>query len=67
MLQSALRSQRVTPEEVRAAIRAQGIGQMSEVEAVILENDGSFSILRTTVQPATTAINDVRNYPSPSA
>lgn len=67
MLQSSLRSQRVTPEEVRAAIRAQGIGQMSEVEAVILETDGSFSILRATAQPATTALNDVNNYPSPSA
>lgn len=67
MLQSALRSQRVTPEEVRAAIRSQGIGQMSEVEAVILETDGSFSILRATAQPATTALNDVNNYPSPSA
>lgn len=66
MLQSALRSQRVTPEEVRAAIRAQGIGQMSEVEAVILETDGSFSILRATAQPVTTALNDVDNYPSPS-
>ena len=67
MLQSALRSQRVTPEEVRAAIRSQGIGQMSEVEAVILETDGSFSILRATAQPATTALNDVNSYPSPSA
>lgn len=67
MLQSALLSQRVTPEEVRAAIRNQGISQMSEVEAVILETDGSFSILRTTTQPATTALNDVDNYPSPSA
>ena len=62
MLQSALRSQRVTPEEVRAAIRSQGIvGQMSEVEAVILETDGSLSILRATAQPVTTALNDVNN------
>lgn len=67
MLQSALRSQRVTPEEIRAAIRTQGVSQMSEVEAVILETDGSFSVLRTTAQPATTALNDVNNYPSPSA
>jgi hypothetical protein len=43
-----------------------GIGQMSEVEAVILETDGSFSILRATAQPVTTALNDVNNYPSPS-
>lgn len=67
MLQTALRSQRVTPEEVRAAIRNQGVSQMSEVEAVILETDGSFSILRTTAQPATTALNDVNHYPPHSS
>ena len=67
MLHSTLRSQRVTQEEVRAAIRNQGISQMSEVEAVILETDGTLSILRTTNQTATTAINDVNNYPSPFA
>jgi len=61
-----LRSQRVTNEEVRAAIRSQGISQMSEIEAVILETDGSLSILRATKQPVTTALDDVNNYPSPS-
>lgn len=66
MLQSTLRSQRVTPEEVRSAMRSEGISQMSEVEAVILETDGSFSVLRITSQPATTALNDVNNYPSSS-
>lgn len=48
MLESALRSQRVTSEEVRATMRTQGVSQMSEIEAVILEADGSFSILPMT-------------------
>lgn len=59
MLQAALRSQRVTPEEVRAAVRTQGFSQMSEVEAVILETDGSFSILPATDQPATSVLGEV--------
>lgn len=67
MLESALRAQRVTAGEVRAAIRSQGISQMSEVEAVILETDGSFSVLNKTAHPATAAIDDVTNYPSPSS
>lgn len=67
MLQGSLRSQRVTFEEVRAAIRNQGISQMSEVEAVILETNGSFSILRATTQPATTALNDITDYPEHSS
>lgn len=67
MLGDALRSQRVTPEEVRAAMRTHGISQISEVEAVILETDGSFSILRVSSQPATTAHTDVTDYPPHSS
>ena len=37
--------QRVTEEEVLAAARAQGIAGMSEVAAVVLEADGSFSVI----------------------
>ncbi len=36
---------RVTEEEVLAAARAQGIAAMSEVAAVVLETDGSFSVI----------------------
>lgn len=64
MLESALNSQRVVPEEVRSAIRSQGIGQMSEVEAVILETDGSFSVVPTGDRSVATALSDVKNYPS---
>ena len=63
MLSDALERQRVTPEEVRAAIRTQGMSQIDEVEAVVLETDGSFSVLAITSQPATAAIHDVANYP----
>lgn len=40
MLVGPLHQQRVTEEEVRAAIRTQGISQLDAVEAVILETDG---------------------------
>lgn len=62
MLTDALRDQRVTPAEIRAAMRSQGISQVDEVEAVILETDGSFSVLRTSGKKATTAIEDVAGY-----
>ena len=45
MLERPLRQQRVTESEVRAVIRATGHSVMDEVEAVILETDGSFSVL----------------------
>jgi uncharacterized membrane protein YcaP (DUF421 family) len=44
-LEGALRRERVTREEVLAALRAQGMATVSEVDAVVLETDGSFSVL----------------------
>jgi uncharacterized membrane protein YcaP (DUF421 family) len=44
-LTSMLSRERVTEEEVYAAIREQGFGKPSEVGAVVLETDGSFSVI----------------------
>lgn len=46
MLHGVLRRERVTEGEVRSAVRAQGIAAMDDVEAVILETDGSLSAVR---------------------
>jgi uncharacterized membrane protein YcaP (DUF421 family) len=40
-----LRRQRVTEDEVRTAIRRRGFGDVREVRAVVLETDGSFSVI----------------------
>jgi uncharacterized membrane protein YcaP (DUF421 family) len=40
-----MQRQRVSEEEVFAAIRMQGVSRMSSVDAVVLETDGSFSVL----------------------
>ncbi|MER7485130.1 YetF domain-containing protein [Streptomyces sp. NPDC126497] len=45
LLHEAMRRQRVTPDEVRQAIRAQGTGALELVHAVVLETDGSFSVV----------------------
>jgi uncharacterized membrane protein YcaP (DUF421 family) len=45
-LKGPMRRERVTTEEMRAAVRSQGIGSLDEVEAVVLETDGSFTVLR---------------------
>ncbi|AZZ45519.1 DUF421 domain-containing protein [Pseudomonadaceae bacterium SI-3] len=46
MLGSAMRAARVTEDEVRSAIRSSGFSAIDEVEAVILETDGSFSVIK---------------------
>ncbi len=40
----ALQKERITEEEVRAAIRAKGVNRVEDVDAVILENDGTLSV-----------------------
>ncbi|MFP4281309.1 MAG: DUF421 domain-containing protein [Verrucomicrobiota bacterium] len=44
-LPQALRKARVTENEVRAAVRSAGLARLEEVDAVILETDGSFSVI----------------------
>lgn len=64
VLQGALREQRVTAEEVRAAIRSAGKNQLEDIEAVILETDGSFSVVASAGEAATSVQQDVAGYPA---
>lgn len=45
-LPAALRQARVAEDEVRAAVRSAGLASLSEAEAVVMETDGSFSVVR---------------------
>ncbi|WP_244612974.1 DUF421 domain-containing protein [Modicisalibacter radicis] len=45
-LPEALRRARVTEDEMRAAVRAAGLASLDEVEAVVLETEGSLSVVR---------------------
>lgn len=48
LLHSAMRRERVTEGEIQAAVRAGGLATLEDAEAVILETDGSFSVVRRT-------------------
>jgi uncharacterized membrane protein YcaP (DUF421 family) len=45
LLHDALRRTRVTEDEVRAAVRSQGHGDLGDTAAVVLETDGAFSVV----------------------
>lgn len=45
-LHDAMREMRVTPEEVRQAVRTSGIAELDEVGAVVLETDGTMSVMQ---------------------
>lgn len=46
-LDDALRAERVTREEVLAVLRSNGVDDPAGVAAVVLETDGSFSVLKS--------------------
>ncbi|CAA9571427.1 MAG: FIG00989832: hypothetical protein [uncultured Thermomicrobiales bacterium] len=48
LLGDQLRRARVTEEEVRSAVRGQGIGSMDAIEAVVLETDGTIAVVERT-------------------
>ncbi len=61
-LDAALRQQRVTRDEVLAAVRADGRPGLGAVAAVVLESDGSLAVVRTTAS-GDEALRPVANYP----
>jgi uncharacterized membrane protein YcaP (DUF421 family) len=63
--QAALREERVTPSELRAAVRGRGIAALEDVEAVVPETDGSFSVIEPGGS-AGSALADVAGYPHAS-
>ncbi|GGL92928.1 DUF421 domain-containing protein [Nakamurella endophytica] len=50
-LHAAMRRERVTADELRQAARNQGHGSLDQVAAIVLETDGTLSILTDTEQP----------------
>jgi uncharacterized membrane protein YcaP (DUF421 family) len=45
-LDGALRAQRITREEVFAALRSNGVADAADVAAVVLETDGSIAVIK---------------------
>lgn len=62
--EEALLRERVTESEVRAALRQEGIADMAEAGAVVLETDGSFSVLRALPECVNSTLSDVQGLPS---
>lgn len=58
-LPGAMKKERVTKEEVRAALRAQGVAAVEAVEAVVLETDSGFSVVMQSSGESDSALADV--------
>jgi uncharacterized membrane protein YcaP (DUF421 family) len=59
-LKTALRRSRVTEGEVLAAARSAGVADMALISAVVLETDGSFSVIKGKAEAENSSLVDVR-------
>ena len=62
MLEYAMRSERVSKDEVQSAIRSEGLSGASDVDALILETDGSFSVVPAASGSHDAVLEEVRGY-----
>ncbi|WLS80518.1 DUF421 domain-containing protein [Erwinia pyri] len=58
-LEQAMKASRVTQDEIRSAVRAGGLDALEEVEAVVLETDGSFSVVKSSPGKNGSALSDL--------
>lgn len=58
-LRDAMKQERVTQSELDATIRSEGIGRLSDVAAVVLETDGSFSVIKKGGEGELTALRSI--------
>ena len=68
-LPAALLTSRVTEDEVRAAVRSEGVDSLERVLAVILETDGSFSVVLSGEGESGSSlvgVNGPQEYPEPA-
>ncbi|MGQ9426989.1 DUF421 domain-containing protein [Gilvimarinus sp. F26214L] len=62
LVPASLRQARVTEDEVRSAVRSSGILSMDDVEAVVMETDGSLSVVRRASAAGPLSLEGVRQF-----
>lgn len=63
VLPNAMRKERVTEEEIEAAVRQQGMAALEEVGVAVLETDGSVTVVPRTSLGSRSALNNVAGRP----
>lgn len=58
-LPAAMRAERITEDEILSVLRQQGLSTLAEAAAVVLENDGTLTVVRQLVPGALSAVRDV--------
>ena len=63
MRKEAMRKVRVTEDEIHSALRKHGIGDACKAGAVVMESDGSLSVINQSQLGEKTALQHVNGYP----
>lgn len=61
-MEKALKKERVKKDEIRQAIRSEGISTVEETEAVVLETDGTFSVMKHHPTSGQSSLKDVKGW-----
>jgi uncharacterized membrane protein YcaP (DUF421 family) len=64
-LTEAMKAKRVTEEEILSILRSNGVAKVEHADAVVMETDGSLSILKKVqnFQAENSALSNVNNIP----
>lgn len=62
LLRTTMRRERITEAEILAAMRSRGIASLAEVAAVILETDGTVSVIPSGFEGQPTALEQVSGF-----
>ncbi|NJN15180.1 MAG: DUF421 domain-containing protein [Oscillochloris sp.] len=62
ILPDVLRHERVVDAEVLAAIRSEGFADLADVAAVVLETDGTFTVIKKVAQPTKSTLENVDRF-----
>ncbi|MEA5503508.1 YetF domain-containing protein [Halotia wernerae UHCC 0503] len=60
--QDVLKRERIAEGEVLAALRSNGVGAIEGADAVVLETDGSFSVIKDLSNSTASALKDVKEF-----
>lgn len=61
-LSKAMKKERVLKKEILQAARSQGLSSMKQVDTVVLESDGTISLIKKSDQKEKDTLNDVQGY-----
>ncbi len=66
ILESAMAQQRVSHSEIRQAVRTSGAGGLNLIAAVVLETDGSLSVITMEQLGDGSALSEIRDFADPN-